>query len=72
MPGMSGPDLAQQIARVQPSIKVLYVSGFTNGALSDLDFADSDSCFLPKPFAPQALAAKVRECLDDSLMRRQA
>ena len=70
MPGMSGPDLAQHIKGLRPSIKILYVSGFTNRALSDLGFASPNTCFLAKPFTPEALAGKVRECLDKAISRR--
>jgi PAS domain S-box-containing protein len=64
MPGMNGPDLAQRIVRRRPSIKVLYVSGFTNCSVLDLGSVSPNTCFLAKPFSPQALATRVRECLD--------
>jgi PAS domain S-box-containing protein len=63
MPGLSGPDLAQRVVALRPSIKVLYVSGFANHTTFDNHVLSSRACLLPKPFAPQALAAKVRECL---------
>ena len=63
MPGMSGPDLAQRIVELRPAIKVLYVSGYTSQAVPGMGLLALEASFLPKPFAPQALATRVRECL---------
>jgi two-component system, cell cycle sensor histidine kinase and response regulator CckA len=62
MPGLSGPDLAQRVVRLHPAIKVLYVSGFAN--LAQGGSLSRKAALLPKPFTPQSLAARVRECLD--------
>jgi DNA-binding NtrC family response regulator len=64
MPGLNGPDLAQRIVPKRTGIKVLYVSGFPNSALSERDRHRPRMAFLAKPFTPEALAVKVRECLD--------
>jgi nitrogen-specific signal transduction histidine kinase len=64
MPGLNGPDLAQRIVPRQPGIKVLYVSGFSNSVLSERDRSRPRLWFLAKPFTLEALAKKVRECLD--------
>jgi len=64
MPDLSGPDIAQRVLRLHPSARVLYVSGFTNHIPLDSGALNRPAAFLPKPFTPQALAAKVRECLD--------
>ena len=64
MPDLSGPDVAQRVVRLHPEIKVLYVSGFANRIPLDVGTLNRRASFLPKPFTPQALAAKVRECLD--------
>jgi signal transduction histidine kinase/CheY-like chemotaxis protein len=64
MPGMNGPDLAQRIVRLRPSISVLYVSGFSNLADSGVGSLSAKASLLAKPFTPQALAVRVRECLD--------
>ncbi|HYM26260.1 MAG TPA: PAS domain S-box protein [Vicinamibacterales bacterium] len=60
MPEMSGPDLGQRIVRLRPNIKVLYVSGFP----VRVALFSSRIAFLQKPFTPELLATKVRECLD--------
>ena len=64
MPGLSGPDLAQRIVRLRPSIKVLYVSGYSSQAIEGAGSVSPNARFLPKPFALSVLVTKVRECLD--------
>jgi PAS domain S-box-containing protein len=64
MPVMNGPDLAQRIVRLRPAIKVMYVSGFTNQIALDRGSLSTKACFLAKPFTPQALAERVRDCLE--------
>jgi CheY-like chemotaxis protein len=66
MPGLNGPDLAQRIVPLRPSLRVLYVSGFSGLADSSIGSLSGNASLLPKPFTPQALAARVRECLDRS------
>jgi signal transduction histidine kinase len=63
MPEMSGPDLIRQIAPLRPGMRVLYISGHTEEAIAHHGIPESGA-FLPKPFLPDTLAAKVREVLD--------
>jgi two-component system, cell cycle sensor histidine kinase and response regulator CckA len=63
MPGMSGPDLAAEMVRQRPSVKVLYISGYTAETLAahgDLNAAN----LLPKPFTGDALTRRIREALN--------
>jgi PAS domain S-box-containing protein len=62
MPGLTGPELAQQARRSRPRIRVLYMSGYTASAHEILQA--SGSALLEKPFSPDGLAQKVREVLD--------
>jgi two-component system cell cycle sensor histidine kinase/response regulator CckA len=64
MPDVSGPELAQRMLRLRPSMRVLYVSGFPNRVGAGNGGLSRHAALLPKPFAPHALALKVRECLD--------
>ena len=64
MPGMNGRQLAEQVKKISPSTKVLYVSGYTSNAIVHYGVLDPGLSFLPKPFSLAALVAKVREVLD--------
>ena len=64
MPGLSGTELAQRIRDLDPAIKVLYVSGYTDDFMVHHGVLDAEFPFLQKPFTPDALARKVREVLD--------
>jgi two-component system, cell cycle sensor histidine kinase and response regulator CckA len=65
MPVMSGKDLADRLVRLRPAIKVLFLSGYTSGALGDHGVLADGVAFLQKPFSPDALKRRVREVLDE-------
>jgi PAS domain S-box-containing protein len=60
MPHMSGPDLAQQLTALRPEAQVLYMSGYSNDALTRFQLT-SPAAFIQKPFALHDLAKKMRE-----------
>lgn len=64
MPGHSGPDLAAELTRRRPDLKVLYMSGYTDTTIVQRGILNPGTSFLQKPFTPDALARKVREVLD--------
>jgi signal transduction histidine kinase/CheY-like chemotaxis protein len=57
MPGMGGRELAQRLTRVRPTLRVLYISGYSSDAVAK-------ELILQKPFTPDDLARRVREVLD--------
>jgi DNA-binding NtrC family response regulator len=61
MPELSGPDLAQRVVRQRPDIRVLYMSGFANRLTSGA--VGERVSMIEKPFTPERLGTKVRECL---------
>jgi signal transduction histidine kinase len=63
MPEMDGRELAEQLGPRYPAMKVLYISGYTNGALVHHGMLPGDTAYLQKPFTPDTLAQKVREVL---------
>ena len=65
MPGMSGPELVPKIKELLPTIKVLFMSGYTEDAIVDGGILRPDINFISKPFGPADLAQKVREVLDE-------
>jgi two-component system, cell cycle sensor histidine kinase and response regulator CckA len=64
MPGMSGPQLANQITAARPGIRVLYTSGYPDDALGSLGALRPGTAFLQKPVTPDELADRVRQVLD--------
>jgi PAS domain S-box-containing protein len=67
MPEMSGPDLAARLRRVRPDVRVVFISGYTDDALSSHNIAAFGDTFLQKPFLPYELARKARAVLDHPL-----
>jgi DNA-binding NtrC family response regulator len=65
MPEMNGWLLAAELARQQPTTKILYMSGYTDSAHLGAQAKGGKIQLLLKPFAPTALAQKVRTLLDE-------
>lgn len=56
MPGLSGPELVRLVKARWPKIRVLYMSGYADDDIKDLD---REAGFLQKPFTPSELTAKI-------------
>jgi PAS domain S-box-containing protein len=63
MPEMSGRQLADRLKEIRPELKVLFVSGYTDDAITRHGVLEPGIAFLQKPFTPESLARKVREVL---------
>jgi len=63
MPKISGNDLAKFVQELRPSVKVLYMSGYTDNQVNASWVLDPDVPFLHKPFTATGLMQKVREAL---------
>ncbi|MEW6721239.1 MAG: PocR ligand-binding domain-containing protein [Thermodesulfobacteriota bacterium] len=63
MPGIGGRELAARIGRSHPGIPVLYISGYTDEAVSHRGLLDTGIPFLQKPFTSGALLRKVAEVI---------
>ncbi len=66
MPNMSGRDLAARLAQLRPSLKVLYMSGYSSDIIARRGLLEDGITLLEKPFSPEQLAVKVREVLGPS------
>ncbi len=64
MPGDSGPELARQLVTRRPGLKVLYLSGYTEDAITHHGVLDPGIAFIHKPFTAETLGRKIREVLD--------
>ena len=64
MPGLNGRALAERLEILQPSLKVLYMSGYTDDAIVNHGVLESGTQLLHKPFSEESLIRKVREVLD--------
>ena len=63
MPGMGGRELVKQVVKLRPTMKVLYLSGYTEDSIISEGTIESGAAFLQKPFTLQNLSRKVREVL---------
>jgi two-component system, cell cycle sensor histidine kinase and response regulator CckA len=61
---MSGLKLADRLLRARPELRVLYMSGYTDGAIVKHGTLEPGTAFVQKPFTPEVLARKVREVLE--------
>jgi two-component system cell cycle sensor histidine kinase/response regulator CckA len=56
---MTGPQLARELWKLRPGLRVVFMSGYPSEQLND-----TDAAFLPKPFNPASLSRMIRKELD--------
>jgi CheY-like chemotaxis protein len=66
MPGLPGPQLAAELVRRQPALRVVFMSGYPNDGPNG-----HGGAFLPKPFNPGSLARTIRRELDRTRVGRK-
>lgn len=64
MPKKNGKEAFDEIRRICPDIKVLFMSGYTGDVVLDKGVHGDAANFISKPLSPQELLMKVREILD--------
>jgi two-component system, cell cycle sensor histidine kinase and response regulator CckA len=64
MPEMNGRDLARNLLLSYPSLKCLFMSGYTADVIAHHGVLDEGVAFIQKPFSTSEIAAKIREVLD--------
>lgn len=63
MPGASGPELARRLRARRPGLRVLCMSGYPESADERVGGETGWTAWLEKPFTPDGLMRKVRDCL---------
>ncbi len=64
MPGLGGRELVGRLKLMSPSLRVLFVSGYTEEGVRKQGVLQPGTEFLEKPFTPEKLLRKIREILD--------
>jgi signal transduction histidine kinase/CheY-like chemotaxis protein len=64
MPGMNGLELARELAKLRPGVRVLFVSGFTAGVLTERGVFRDTVEFLQKPVPLDTLATRIRAMVE--------
>ena len=60
MPGLDGPTWVKKALEDRPNVRVIFVSGYAEDALAEMQSRIPNSVFLPKPFSLSDLAATVQ------------
>jgi CheY-like chemotaxis protein len=63
MPGMNGRQLADEMAKVRPGLKVLFTSGYTENAIIHHGRLDEGVLLLAKPYRKSDMAMMIRKAL---------
>ncbi|MEX1185738.1 MAG: response regulator [Gemmatimonadaceae bacterium] len=66
MPGVGGPELLARLHACNPTLPVLYMSGYTEQSIATRVGLDRGIPFLPKPFTAAELLRSVRSALDNT------
>ncbi len=66
MPNLSGGELAEQMLRESPDVKLIFVSGYAGKTILDHKVMDLETNFLQKPYTLRQLSRKVRTALDQA------
>jgi two-component system cell cycle sensor histidine kinase/response regulator CckA len=63
MPHMNGREVADELIRSRPGLRVLFTSGYPSDIVIRRGIAEARTDFLQKPYSATALAQKIREVL---------
>jgi two-component system, cell cycle sensor histidine kinase and response regulator CckA len=72
LPGRNGCGLAEHLRALEPSLRIIFISGYPLTVLPDASRLNREMCYLPKPFSANLLTEKVRQALKQSLGGRAA
>jgi len=63
MPGISGLDMASELNREHPGLKILYIAGYVGSVAMEVITRSSPEALLAKPFTMDTLIERVRTML---------
>jgi YesN/AraC family two-component response regulator len=64
MPVLGGQELAHEVRRLRPDVRVLFASGYTDDVLVQQEVLQPGAELIQKPFTRDSLLQKVRSVLD--------
>ncbi len=64
--GLGGVELAAQLRKEKPALKVVFTSGYADETIGEEDCPPAGTHFIRKPYKPKALAQAVRDALDEN------
>ena len=70
MPKKSGWEMYDEISRIKPEVKVLFVSGYSTEMIESKGISVDSADFVSKPFLKNDLLRKTREILDRNQDRK--
>jgi two-component system, cell cycle sensor histidine kinase and response regulator CckA len=70
MPGMTGQQLAERLRKDQPYVSVVFMSGYSEHAATEMADADPSVRLLSKPFSRSTILRGVREILNGKARRK--
>jgi FixJ family two-component response regulator len=63
LPGLSGGDLAAELAIRHPELPTVFISGYTDDGAARRQITGTRRNFISKPFTGAALITTVADCL---------
>lgn len=64
MPKKNGKEIIEEIKKIKPEMKVIFISGYTKDIIHQKGIIEKDTAFITKPFQKADLLQRVREVLD--------
>lgn len=65
MPGMNGRDLAAEVQRIRPGMKVIFLSGYTDETITPHGVLPAGVNYIEKPFSHDVMIETVRKVLGE-------
>lgn len=66
MPKMNGKEIVDELRLLEPKLKYIFMSGYTNNEIAPYDILDDAKNFIQKPFTPTTLFSTLRKILDET------